>query len=111
MKTTHDFAPGTRYLYDFGPCSASNGFAQIDTGQDASYYGTWANPFKLMTVCFCEGDVTINEAETPEEFAAHIREIRDWNEQNGHRFLGIDPGCNEALRAQFVTYGLHDLLH
>lgn len=41
MKTIRTFAPGERYDFDFGECSYANGWAQIDTRQDASYYGTW----------------------------------------------------------------------
>ena len=39
MKITRDFRPlSDRYSFDCGPCSYANGFAQIDTRQDASYY-------------------------------------------------------------------------
>ena len=37
MRITRDFKPmSDRYGFDFGPCSTANGFAQIDTRQDAS---------------------------------------------------------------------------
>ena len=40
MKTTTDFRPlSDRYEFDCGPCSYANGFAQVDTQQDAPYYG------------------------------------------------------------------------
>ena len=48
MKITREFGPGDRYVYDFGLCSYENGWAQVDTAQDASYFGTWANPTRLM---------------------------------------------------------------
>ena len=39
MKTTTDFRPlSDRYEFDCGPCSYANGFAQVDTQQDAPYY-------------------------------------------------------------------------
>ena len=69
MKITREFAPADRYLYDFGLCSYANGWAQVDTAQDASYFGTWANPTRLLIFNYCEGDTTLHEAETPEEFA------------------------------------------
>ena len=62
MKITHEFCPGDRYTYDFGLCSFENGWAQIDTAQDASYFGTWANPTRLMIFSYCEGDTTLKEA-------------------------------------------------
>ena len=59
MRITRDFKPmSDRYGFDFGPCSTANGFAQIDTRQDASYYGTWCSPAARTIVNYCEGDVT-----------------------------------------------------
>ena len=111
MKTVRDFWPTDRYIYDFKLCSTKDGWAQIDTSQDAHYYGTWANPEKLVVISYCEGDVTTNTADTPEEFVAEIRQIKEWNDENGHRFIGIDPGFNEELKRRFVDLGLADLLH
>ena len=111
MKTITEFAPGDRYRYDVGLCSTKNGFAQIDTSQDAWYFGTWANPERLMIVCYCEGDVTIQTADTPAEFVAELHKLKQWNEENGHRFIGIDPGFNEVLKKGFCDIGLADMLH
>ena len=42
MKTIRDFKPlSDRYSFDVGACSYANGFAQIDTRQDAAHFGTW----------------------------------------------------------------------
>ena len=41
MKIAREFCPGDRYTYDFGLCSFEKGWAQVDTAQDASYFGTW----------------------------------------------------------------------
>ena len=95
MKTERNFLPGDRYAYDFKHCTTAKGFAQVDTSQDASYFGTWANPFTLQIVSYCEGDVTIQTADNEAEFLQEILNIRIWNEENGHKFLGIDPGFNE----------------
>ena len=111
MKTVRKFCPADRYVYDFRVCTPSKGFAQVDTGQDASYFGTWANPEKLVIVCYCEGDVTTELAETPEEFVAAMRNLKKWNEDNGHRFIGVDPMGVEAIKARFITLGLAEMLH
>mgnify|MGYP001340657132 FL=1 len=114
MKTIREFAPGNRYFYDGGMCSESKGFAQIDTSQDASYFGTWANPETLTIVCYCEGDVTFTTAETPEEFVSEILKIRDWNNQDGNNgFKGIDCGWieNGPIQKRFESLGLSNLLH
>ena len=72
MKTTRDFRPlSDRYSFDCGPCSYANGFAQIDTRQDASYYGSWASPTRRTIVNFCEGDVTTTVCESDEEFVSN----------------------------------------
>ena len=44
MKINRKFCPGDCYVYDFGLCSYENRRAQVDTAQDASYFGTWAKP-------------------------------------------------------------------
>ena len=111
MKTVREFQPADRYVYDFGLCSTKNGFAQIDTGQDAHYYGTWASPKMLIIVCYCEGDVTIQTADNEKEFVREINNIKTWNNENGHSFHGIDPGFNKDLKDRFVKMGLSDLLH
>lgn len=111
MEIIQDFAPADRYVYDFGLCSTKNGFAQVDTSQDASYYGTWASPKRMMTVCYAEGDVIISKCANPQEFIDEIRKCKKWNEDNGYRFIGIDPGFNRSLRMQFEILGLGDLLH
>jgi hypothetical protein len=111
MKITRNFVDADRYGFDFGPCSTSNGWAQVDTSQDASYFGTWANPFKFTIFCYCEGDTILTTCEDDTEFCGELRTIKRWNEENGHRFRGIDPGFNEPLKAKFCEIGLSDLLH
>ncbi len=111
MKITREFNPADRYKYDFGQCSIKNGWAQVDTSQDASYFGTWANPRKLAIFTYCEGDVTLQQAESVSEFVSAIRAIQQWNNENGHRFIGIDAGFPEnGLHAEFEAIGLADML-
>ena len=111
MKTTRTFYPADRYVYEFGLCSFRNGFAQVDTGQDASYFGTWANPFKLIIFTYCEGDCTTVECDTPEEFVAELQAIKKWNEESGHGFRGIDPMCDYDVEGKFLALNIGELLH
>lgn len=111
MKTITEFYPGDRYIYDFRLCTTEKGYAQVDTDQDASYYGTWASPDKRTIVNYCEGDLTVQIADTPEEFATALRDLKKWLDGFGYRFIGIDPGFDEALAAKFCDLGLADLLH
>ena len=111
MKITCEFCPGDRYVYDFWLCSYKKGWAQVDTAQGLSYFGTWANPTRLMVFSYCEGDTTLKEACSSEEFAAELREIDAWNWAHGYGPARIDPGFDPAMKAAFEALGLADMLH
>ena len=100
-----------RYSFDFGPCSSANGFAQIDTRQDANFYGSWCAPTTRTIVNFCEGDVTTTVCETGPEFAEKLRELARWNAERGYGPMKIDPGFGDELRQAFEKLGVADLLH
>lgn len=106
-----EFAPADRYLYDFGACSYAKGWAQMDTRQDASYYGNWVSPVRRELFSYCEGDTTLTRCDTDGEFAAAVREAANWHKQSGY-WLGIDPGFKkDGFREKFEALGLGDLLH
>ena len=89
MSITTSYAhvnQGSRYDYDFGPCSSRNGWAQFDTPIDASYFGIWVHPERRQVFTYCEGDLTTH---TP----------------------AIDPGLGPQLRQRFCDIGAADLLH
>ena len=112
MKITRNFRPlSDRYSFDYGPSSYANGFAQIDTRQDASYYGVWCSPSQRTIVSFCEGDVTTTVCETDEVFVRQIRELARWNDEAGYGPMKIDALCRDELRQAFEKLGLTDLLH
>lgn len=106
MKITREFAPASRYLYDFGKCSYANGWFQVDTPQDAEYFGTWIHPEKLLHFNYCEGDTTLVEFESAAEMAKYLEEGRDWNEGE----LWIDPGLSADGRARLEAAGLRDFI-
>lgn len=110
MQIDHSFIiDGDRYAFD-AKLTTSNGYAQIDTDQDAWYYGNWCNPWKREIVTYAEGDLTIITAETDEEFVKQIRDMESWNKKSG-RGMGIDPWFNEKLVSKFEEIGLSDLIH
>ena len=43
MNTQKTFCNSDRYTFDYDICSYKKGFAQIDTTEDASYFGNWVN--------------------------------------------------------------------
>jgi hypothetical protein len=64
-----------------------------------------------MILSYCEGDTTLKEAASPEEFAAELREIDAWNRGHGYGAARIDPGFDPAMKAAFVALGLEEMLH
>ena len=101
-----------RYKFDFNLCTAEKGYAQIDTSQDAWYYGNWANPNDLKIVSYCEGDVTITTYNHSNGFVRQIRELKEFhNRDSDDGFKGIDAMLNDGLTARFTQLGLADLLH
>ena len=73
METKRWFiADGDRYAFDFRRCTPAKGWAQLDTEQDAWYFGNWVNPSKMETMSYAEGDVTHKICETMEEFAGEL---------------------------------------
>lgn len=106
MKIERSFRQTERYEFDWGDCSHRLGFAQIDTRQDAPYYGAWANASTRRIVEYCEGDISITTCDTDDEFVEQIRAFADTE-----RFIGIDGMCSEPIIAAFRAVGLGDLLH
>ena len=112
MTTTRSFiSDGDRYRFDTGMCSVKNGFAQVDTGQDAWYFGMWANPYTLTIVSYMEGDVSVAVADSSIEFREELEGIKTWNDESGHGFKGIDTMCNGAMTERFKTLAMGDMLH
>jgi hypothetical protein len=111
MKRTTGFEPmGDRYGFDFKRCTPDKGWAQLDSRQDASYYGQWVNPLTLEFASYCEGDRTHIQYESEAEFIAGIRETCEWNKERGY-FIGIDGMCRPEIIAAFERMGLHEYLH
>jgi len=65
MKTTRDFRPlSDRYAFDCGPCSYANGFARIDTKQDAPWFSHWRSPAERTIVGGTAGHISSKAALT-----------------------------------------------
>ena len=100
-----------RYHFDFGECSHHLGYAQVDTCQDAPYFGIWTNPMTLTTVQYMEGDVYRDTAESVDEYVEFIRKMKTDYEKMGRPVLGIDPMLNDEISDRFKEIGLGDLIH
>ena len=108
-----------RYAFDYQHCQLSKGWAQLDTREDASYFGNWAHPEKLQIVSFAEGDVCVVSCESSDEFRAEIESMavfyigRDCTDKDGKRQLGtfrIDAGMSPAAEASWSSHGLKQYL-
>lgn len=108
--TCEEASAENRYAFDFKLCPSLKGWAQIDTADDASYYGNWAHPTQFKTVSFAEGDTCIKTADTADEFKRMIAEIVRFHERNGS-WKGIDPGLDKHSIQAWVDLGLETLLH
>ena len=108
MKRVDSFVHGDRYQYDFDICSCANGFAQIDTGQDAGYYGNWINPTDRIVIIFAEGDLTTIKFDNDAEMIEWVQKFKSCVSLC---FIGIDPGLGETLRLACVEHGLGPFLH
>lgn len=112
MTTSRHFVPHVdRYHFDFGACAYSKGYAQIDTDQDAPWFGQWCSPTMLKIVTYAEGDLSIRTCSDAAEFAEALRALARWEEEQGRRPARIDPGLTAAMREAFEGLGLADLLH
>lgn len=96
-----------RYKYDFGVMTYGNGWAQVDTTQDASYYGTWTNPERREIFNYCEGDTCLTVCDTDAEYVQALREMAEWNKERGY-WIGVEA---HTLRSPLEALGLVDLLH
>ena len=99
-----------RYQFDFGACSYGNGWAQFDTKQDASYFGTWVHATRFLIFNYCEGDTTLTKCDDEDDFKIELRRLVDWNRECGY-FLGIDVMTHPALESEFRRLGFGDCLH
>lgn len=99
-----------RYKYDFRACTSDKGWAQLDTKQDASYFGNWVNPLSLKLMSYCEGDTTLTECDSEADFIATVRECVQWHSERDY-FLGIDGMCNPILIDAFTRMGMAEFLH
>ena len=112
MKREEDFMEHIeRYHFDFGECSAALGYAQVDTSQDAPYFGIWTNPTTLTTVSYMEGDVYRDTAESVEEYVDYIRKMKSDYDAMGRPIKGIDPMLNSEISNRLIEIGLGDFIH
>jgi hypothetical protein len=109
IKLERGFNPSDRYKYD-RELNYRNGWAQVDTKQDASYYGTWTSPKERKIFTYCEGDTCLTECDTDQEYVEEMNKLVVWQRDAGY-WKGIDAGFGPEMRERFKALGLEGLLH
>ena len=89
MKTQKSFANCDRYVFDFKYCNSKKGFAQLDTTEDAHYYGNWVNFKSFEIVSYVEGDIIIKKCDDENEFKKELLKSVTWFKDN-NSYKGID---------------------
>lgn len=104
MKQTSEFLlEADRYLFD---TQLAKSYAQIDTDQDAPYFGMWACPIHRTVITYAEGDLTKTICDSDEEFIAEMQRISQWSS-----FKGVDIGWTNDHKQAWEALGLSSLLH
>jgi len=106
IKKETFFESVDRYAFDFNMCRSSKGYAQLETSEDASYFGNWVNFRDYKIVSYCEGDITIESCDTKEEFKKLLKKTVDFYKFDQENFKGIDLLCNEKIINDFNKLGL-----
>ena len=105
MKTQKTFCNSDRYTFDYGICNYKKGFAQIDTTEDASYFGNWINFKNMELLTYCEGDLTVIKCDDVEEFKQQLLKVVSWY-KNNKSFIGIDLMCSDEIKKDFKNLNL-----
>lgn len=99
-----------RYTFDFKLCTYERGWCQIDTHQDASYFGIWTSPSERRIVTYCEGDLTTQYAASDTEYRQNLvhclMHYRNWNEKYPHAMIDMGIRTRPEMRERFNELGL-----
>lgn len=113
---TRTFAEdGSRYEIDCGPCSPDRGFCQVDTDQDASWFGIWTNPQTMVIASYMEGDITVERATCPFDYRRALvntlTAYRHPNPDRGHAMVDLGLFRRAEMLDAFVSLGLASYVH
>lgn len=92
----------------------AKGFAQVDTRQDAPYFGLWASARKRQIFCYCEGDISLTECDNDFAFALEMLRTIAFYDESGYgptRIDAYDWGHTLVVAREFARVGLWGFLH
>jgi len=91
------FIPGDRYQFDYDDAFRGQGWQQLDTVDDASYFGIWTHPARLQVLTYAEGDLTLITAPTAEAYNLEVRAIFAFHDA-APGYSMVDPGDGTVTR-------------
>jgi len=94
-----------RYFFDFK--LDLNRWLQMDTGQDASYYGNWVNPQLRTHITYCEGDIYVIVSKSDASFMKYMKVTRGWHLNNDGK-VSLDPGLTPSEFVQMFMKAWED---
>lgn len=100
---------GSRYDYD-EKRTAANGWVQIDTCQDAPYFGIWAHAANRRIATFCEGDLMVEICDDDADFQKSLQACLAFYDRDG-RPTKIDAAFSEPVAAPYHALGFSDRIH
>ena len=65
---------------------------------------------RRQIICYAEGDIYVTTCADDSELREQVEHIRTFHNEND-KFLGVDPGFNEALKAALIAAGLDSFFH
>ena len=98
-----------RYAFDFA-LMPTRQWAQIDTTEDASYYGIWTCPAQRRIISFAEGDITDTRCTSDPEYLAELEKHYQFHRRQSS-WKGIDapyPEVEKGLKAVGAGYMLYE---
>ena len=98
-----------RYAFDFA-LMPTRQWAQVDTTDDASYYGIWTCPAQRRIISFTEGDITDTRCASNAAYLAELEKHYQFHLRQSS-WKGIDapyPEVENALRAVGAGHMLYE---
>jgi hypothetical protein len=90
----------------------SNGWAQIDTWQDASYFGVWTNPARMEIFSYAEGDTCLEKCTDAADYVDAVKRCISFYEHPRQpcRIDVFESRFPEIAKA-FRDLGLGEFIH
>lgn len=101
---------GDRYQHDVKR-NRSTGWAQVDTYQDASYFGVWTNPTTHEIFTYCEGDLCLEQCDDDADYIRALRAALEFYDDKPHFITRIDAKFAPELAERFIALGFADRIH